>query len=149
MPNRSTDDPGHQQNGDQHILPAVERPLMGPPDRALISEWSEIVNHPEIIACGTTRADEVAKQMQVKRQEDQQQRLRSGNPGSARNRRHQKRAKQTVQQKVVINKEVVSWLAAKESIGDIHDDPESIDVRRHARQTNPKPLAPILRAAFG
>src|SRR5882672_2768667 len=122
---------------------------MGPPDGAFVGERPKIVNYPEIVACGSTSSEEVTNEMEMEGEKNQEQRLRPGNSGKARDCDHQKRAKQTMEKEMMINKEVMSRLAAKESIDNIGDNPEPIQVRRQARQANPKPFAPVLHATFG
>ncbi len=55
-------------DGEIAIDPAIERPLARPNEGPMPAEWSEIKDGPDVGAIGPTRADEVAKQVQMKNQ---------------------------------------------------------------------------------
>ena len=57
--------------GDHEVLPGVERPLAVPGELDGIGEWLEVRDGP-LVAVGAAGADEVAQQMQVEADEDQE-----------------------------------------------------------------------------
>src|SRR6478736_873083 len=60
-----------KQAGDHKVLPGVERPLAVPSELNGIGERLEVRDGP-LVAVGAASADEVAQQMQVEADEDQE-----------------------------------------------------------------------------
>ena len=57
--------------GNHKVLPGVERPLAVPGELQRVGEWLEVGDGP-LVAVGTAGADEVAQQVQVEADEDQE-----------------------------------------------------------------------------
>ena len=57
--------------GDRKVLPGVERPLAVPGELHGVGEWLEVGDGP-LVAVGAAGADEVAQQVQVEADEDQE-----------------------------------------------------------------------------
>ena len=142
-------DPGQEQCGYQHVLPAVEGPLMRPPNRPFASKWAKIMNYPQIVASRTASANQVAEEVQMEGNENKQQGSEAKHTGQTGDGDDQQRSEEAVQDEMMVNEKVVGRFTAKELIGEIHSHAKPVQIRREAGQANPKPLPAILGASFG
>ena len=95
------------------------------------------MNHPDIVSLRTTRANQVAKQMEVEGKENQQQRFDPADRCQTSNRHHQKRPEQAVKKEVMVPRIILANIRAESLIFEIDQETKPIQIWRQAGQTNP------------
>src|SRR5438552_18856355 len=110
---------------------------MRPPERYAPRERAQIINDPDIVVRRSARSRQIAKQMQMERKENQQQRLPAANPCRGCNRNRDHCAEQPVKEEVMIDRIPLADTSAQQIIGDIHSQTETINIWCQTREADP------------
>ena len=106
------------------------------------------MNDPNIVARGPTRADQIAKQMDVKTEENQQQRFEPLDARHPSDRDGDECAEYSMKKKVMIHGIPLAGRKSQHLIAKVHCQSEPIEIGGKPSEANPQSFAAIFSAAF-